>query len=95
MSTDSQNGATVVQQTKFIVPDISIKELLDAIPWVSNTLSSQSRGDLMSLLFSAHCFKRSAVKSASYMYVLSLSDATWRVLIQQQCRGSDWRRMRI
>jgi hypothetical protein len=75
MSTDSQNGATVVQQTKFIVPDISIKELLDAIP--------------------AHCFKRSAVKSASYMYVLSLSDATWRVLIQQQCRGSDWRRRRI
>ncbi|KAJ6453059.1 delta-12 fatty acid desaturase protein [Mycena sanguinolenta] len=38
----------------YLVPDLSVKELLDAIPYTSGLL--------------AHCFKRSALKSSMYMF---------------------------
>jgi omega-6 fatty acid desaturase (delta-12 desaturase) len=46
MSPDAHKS-TAVEQTTFVVPDLTIKELLGAIP--------------------AHCFKRSAIKSGSYV----------------------------
>lgn len=32
MSPDERKGTTVAQQTTFVIPDLTIKELLDAIP---------------------------------------------------------------
>lgn len=50
----------------YVVPDLTIKQLLDAIPYASDFLGLNL--ELISL-FRAHCFKRSAVKSSLYVYV--------------------------
>lgn len=70
MKTKSEGGVTtVIKQEEFVVPDLSVKDLLSVIPsvfFLSFLYISHSDCD-----HRAHCFKRSAFKSSLYVYVHS------------------------
>jgi omega-6 fatty acid desaturase (delta-12 desaturase) len=70
MKTVTKDGVTnVVAQNEVIIPDLTIKDLLSALPSVRHfPLFSVGLASLTSRpLFSAHCFKRSALRSSLYM----------------------------
>jgi len=57
-------GVTTVEQGVYPVPDIPVKDLLGAIPYVAVLPPGISP---YSIIVRAHCFKRSAVRSSSYL----------------------------
>ena len=72
MGSPNEN-VTTVEQIVYPVPDIPIKDLLGAIPYVvfmpGSTFAILNK---CSSLLRAHCFKRSALRSSSYLWAASL-----------------------
>lgn len=60
---------TIVEQGTFVVPNIPIKELLDAIPYVDRQIIISLSSNATCAYRSQHCFKRSALRSSAYVYV--------------------------
>ncbi|KAJ3006036.1 hypothetical protein NUW54_g4085 [Trametes sanguinea] len=69
MSTTRTSKKTTVEQAPFVIPDLSIKELLSAIPYVIRSVSFPACVLNASPSFqnSAHCFERSALRSSLYI----------------------------
>lgn len=59
------SGTTIIDQGTFIVPELSIKQLLDVIPYVYTSFRNLSTTYIVNN--SPHCFKRSALRSSVYM----------------------------
>jgi omega-6 fatty acid desaturase (delta-12 desaturase) len=69
MKTVTKDGVTsVVAQNEVIIPDLTIKDLLSAIPSVAPPFSPCCSVLTIGIVFSrSHCFKRSALHSSLYM----------------------------
>lgn len=72
-------NVTTVEQIVYPVPDIPIKDLLDAIPYAVFKPRSTFLA-LNALLFRTHCFKRSALRSSSYLWAASLDTGSFSLL---------------
>ena len=69
MAYDSPQLAHSIKQQEVVIPDLTIKELLDAIPWVADGRRRVPAKNLTKI-FRAHCFKRNGWRSSLYMSVL-------------------------
>jgi hypothetical protein len=67
MATSTTTNAAygkVIKQEEIVIPDLSVKDLLSAIPYVSQSWNECIE---LNILYRAHCFKRSALRSGSYV----------------------------
>jgi omega-6 fatty acid desaturase (delta-12 desaturase) len=68
MKTVTKDGVTsVVAQNEVIIPDLTIKDLLSAIPLALPYLDPCSVLIIDHVLHRPHCFKRSALRSSLYV----------------------------
>ena len=79
-----KSDGSAVAQSDFVVPNITTKELLDAIPWVLDSYIVCFVLKLTS--YRPHCFKRSALRSSLYVWVVKL--LKWEHLAYE--RNSVW-----
>ena len=69
MAHGSPQFSRSVKQQEVVIPDLTIKELLDAIPSVPLATGVVCQRNLIKFL-RAHCFKRNGWRSSLYMYVI-------------------------